>query len=219
MKKLIIFGTTDQAQLACFFFKHDSAYEPVAFTVDDEFITTETFQGLPVIPFNEVQQHFPPDKHEIFVALGYKTMNELRARKVSESKKKGYKLASYVSSKAILWEDFSCGENCLILELNNIQPFVKIGNNVTLWSGNHIGHHSVIGDNTFLTTHVVISGRVTVGRNCFFGVNATVRDKISIADVCLIAAGSLVINSTQPYGVYMGSPARKIDRNSRDITI
>ena len=77
-------------------------------------------------------------------------------------KKRGYRFANFVSQKSNIFNDNNIGENCMILENNVIQPFVKIGNNVTIWSGNHIGHHSVIEDNTFISSHVVISGRVKI---------------------------------------------------------
>jgi UDP-3-O-[3-hydroxymyristoyl] glucosamine N-acyltransferase len=88
-----------------------------------------------------------------------------------------------------------------------IQPFVTIGNNVTLWSGNHIGHHSRIGDNCFLTSHVVVSGGVEIGNNCFLGVNATIRDHIKIASHCVVGANTLILKDTQEKGVYIGNPA------------
>ncbi len=219
MKKLVIFGAADQAEVASFLFKHDSEYEPVAFTVNADYIQSNTFNGLPVVPFENVEQNYPPSEYAMFVALGYTQMNKIRADKCSEAKGKGYILASYISSRAVIWPDFSCGENCLILEHNNIQPYVSIGNNVTLWSGNHLGHHSSIGDNTFLTSHVVVSGRVTVGKNCFLGVNSTVRDKLVVADNTLVAAGSLLVKDTQSYGVYMGSPAKMLEKSSKDIII
>lgn len=219
MKKLVIFGASDQAEVACFLFKHDSEYDPVAFTVDSDYICSDTFNELPVVPFESVEQVYPPSEYVMFVALGYTQMNKIRTDKCRESKKKGYVLVSYISSRAVIWPDFSCGENCLILEQNNIQPYVYIGNNVTMWSGNHIGHHSSIKSNTFLTSHVVVSGRVTIGENCFLGVNSTVCDKLSVADNCLIAAGSLIVKDTEPFGVYMGSPAKRIETSSRDIII
>ena len=57
---------------------------------------------------------------------------------------------------------------------------VKIGNNVVLWSGNHIGHNTVIRDNCFIASHVVISGFCEIGENCFLGVNSTVINNITI---------------------------------------
>jgi len=218
-KKIVIFGAAEQAEVAEFLFRHDSDLEPVAFTVDKEFIREETLSGLPIIPFEEVHERFSPDEHFGFVALGYTQMNQLRAQKLLAMKDKGYEITSYVSSKAVTWPGFQCGENCLILEGNNIQPFVKIGSNVTLWSYNHIGHHSIVGDNVFITSHVVVSGGVEIGNNSFIGVNATFRDHIQLGEFSLVAAGTLINKSTDAYGVYMGVPGKKNDKKSTDLKI
>ena len=202
MKPIIIFGTGDIAEIAYFYLTHDSDYEVVAFTVDNQYLTKTTFCHLPVVPFESVETHYSPDKYDMFIALSYAKINTIRAKKVEEAKQKNYTLISYISSKATTWPGLEVGENCFILEDNTIQPFVKIGNNVTLWSGNHIGHHTEIGDNCFLTSQVVVSGGVKVGKNCFIGVNATIRDHISIADYCVIGAASLILKDTQESGVY-----------------
>ena len=81
--------------------------------------------------------------------------------------------------------------------------FVKIGNNVTLWSGNHIGHHSSIKDNCFITSQVVISGGVEVSENCFIGVNSTIRDKVNIGSFSIIGAGSIILKNVEPFGLYV----------------
>ena len=73
-----------------------------------------------------------------------------------KGKKKGYDFYSYVSPKATVLTN-KIGENCFILEDNTIQPFVEIGNNCVLWSGNHIGHHGKIDDHVFITSHCVVS--------------------------------------------------------------
>ena len=77
---LIIFGAGQIAELAWFYFTHDSAYTPVAFTLDRAFMTDDHFHGLPVIPFDELAQHFRPDQVEVFVALSYAKVNALRAQ-------------------------------------------------------------------------------------------------------------------------------------------
>ena len=72
--------------------------------------------------------------------MSYAKMNKLRAEKYYQAKQLGYELVSYISSRCSFLTEYPVGENCAILEDNTIQPFVRIGNNVTLWSGNHIGH-------------------------------------------------------------------------------
>jgi sugar O-acyltransferase (sialic acid O-acetyltransferase NeuD family) len=208
---LVIFGTGQIAELAWYYFAHDSAYRPVAFTVDRDYIESQTFHGLPVIPFDELpSRHGPQDVH-LFVALSYAKVNAIRARKVEEARRVGYRLASYVSSKATIFPDLAVGDNCFILEDNTVQPFARIGNNVTLWSGNHIGHHAVIEDDCFISSHVVISGGVRVGRGTFIGVNSTVRDHVSIGERCVIGAGSLLLTDAADEGVYT-APASERSR-------
>jgi sugar O-acyltransferase (sialic acid O-acetyltransferase NeuD family) len=202
-KKLVIFGTGDIAQLAHFYFSTDSEYEVVAFTVDAGFIESEVFCGLPVVSFGELSESFPPSTHAIFVALSYTNLNSLRREKYLAVKALGYHVPSYISSKATILNDCSELENCFILEDNTVQPFVTIGNNVTLWSGNHIGHHSVIKQHTFISSHVVISGGVEVGEQCFIGVNATLRDHIKLGDKCVIGAGAVILSDTESDGVYI----------------
>ena len=201
-RKLIIFGTGDCAQLAHHYFSTDSLYEVVGFTVDAAYIETNVFCSLPVIAFEDLSNYHPPSQCEIFVALGYSKLNLIRKEKYLAIKALGYRLASFVSSKATVLNSDAIGENCFILEDNTIQPFVFIGNNVTLWSGNHVGHHSIVGDHCFIASHVVISGRVQIGEQCFIGVNATIRNHIKVGEKCVIGAGVLLLEDADPGGVY-----------------
>ncbi|MFM0011356.1 acetyltransferase [Paraburkholderia sediminicola] len=206
---LVIFGTGQIAELAWFYFTHDSAYQPVAFTVDRAFVDRDTFHGLPVVPFDELPQRYQPKDAHMFVALSYAKVNAVRTHKVKEVHGAGYRCASYISSRATVFPDFTAGENCFILEDNTIQPFAQIGENVTLWSGNHIGHHSVIEDNCFISSHVVISGGVRIGASSFIGVNSTIRDHVKIGERCVIGAGSLLVADAEPEGVYSTPPAER----------
>lgn len=217
MKKLIIFGTGDIAQLAHYYFSQDINYEIVAFTVDREYISDNSFCNLPVVPFDEIEKQFSPGEHDMFVALSYSKLNRIRAEKFNAAKSKGYKLVSYVSPKATLYDNVRIGDNCFIFEDNTIQPFVSIADNVTLWSGNHIGHHSTIGKHCFIASHVVVSGGVKIDPYCFIGVNATIRDHVHIAQDCIIGAGALITQDTINNSVYKGIPSQVSNQSARDL--
>lgn len=204
-KPLVICGSGDIAQLAHYYFSTDSNYEVVAFTVDANYIKESEFCGLPVVAFEDVAKNYPPDSYDFFVALSYSKLNAVRKEKFLAAKDMGYNLVSFISSRATVLNKGRIGENCFIFEDNTIQPFVTIGNNVTLWSGNHIGHHSVIHDHSFIASHVVISGGVEIGEQCFVGVNATLRDHIKIGDRCVVGAGALLLADAAPEGVYIGT--------------
>lgn len=208
-KTLVIFGTGDLAELAHYYFDMDSEYATVAFTVDSQYIKEPVFCGLPVVAFEDIVKQCPPSSHSLFIALGYTKLNSIRKEKYCAAKEFGYELASYISSRATILNEGMVGQNCFILEDNTVQPFVRIGNNVTLWSGNHIGHHSVIRDHSFVASHVVVSGGVQIGEECFIGVNATLRDHIKVGDRCVVGAGAILLGDAEPEGVYIGAATER----------
>jgi sugar O-acyltransferase (sialic acid O-acetyltransferase NeuD family) len=216
-KPIVVFGMGDIAQIANYYFTIDSEREVVAFTVDSAYITSNTFEGKPVVAFEEIQSLYPATEYDMFIALSYSKMNKIREMKYHEAKQKGYTLASYISSKCSYMSQYPCGDNCFIFEDNTIQPFVKIGSNVTLWSGNHIGHHSVIYDHNFISSHVVISGHCEIHSNCFLGVNATLHNNVVIAKENLIGAGAIISKSTDEKGVYLPAQSMKFAKNSDEL--
>lgn len=208
-KKLLIIGDSAFAEVAYELFSHDSAYEVLGFAVESAFLKKRELFGLPVVALEEAEKHFAPDQVDFYAALVYSQLNRLRTRLYKQAKSKGYRPASYVSTRAFVWRNVAIGEHVFIFEDNTVQPFVKIGSNVVLWSGNHIGHHSVVRDNVFIASQVVVSGFCDVGENCFMGVNATVANNVSIGRDCLIGAGANILKDTEPgkiYGATMTSP-------------
>lgn len=216
-KKLVIIGTGETGNLAHYYFDNDSDYEVVAFSEERQYLSSEEFQGLPVVPFEQIERNYPPSEYDAFVASGSAELSKLRTRLYLECKKKGYEMASYISTYAFVGKNVEFGDNCFILEDNTIQPFVKIGNNVTMWSGNHIGHQSTVGDHCFITSHVVISGFVNIGRNCFVGVNSSIANNLEIGDYCLIGLGSIIPKSLESFSIVKASYAKKQLINTKQL--
>ena len=203
MSYVVIFGLNDFAQLAYYYISHEKIHNVVGFTVHREYLNTETYQGLPVVAFDTIEQSFPTRTTKLFAPLGPRNMNSLREIVFIESKKKGYEFISYVSPMACTYNSI-IGENCFIFENNIIQPYSVIGDNNIIWSGNHIGHHSEIRNHCFISSHVVISGHVLVENNCFLGVNSTLVDGIKLASNTYVGAGAIIVDDTIFGGVYPG---------------
>ena len=216
-QKVVIFGDSQLASLAHFYLKHDSPHTVVGFTVDAAYRQAAQYEGLPLVAFEEVAQHFPPDAYCMFLPISFKKMNHLRRAKYEAAKQMGYQLISYVSSKATTWPDLTVGENCFIFEDNTIQPFVTIGDNCILWSGNHIGHHTVIKNHVFVTSQVVISGACVVEDHVFLGVNATIRDETVLAEATLVGMGANITKDTQPYEIHLGQKSVVMPKKSVDM--
>ncbi len=214
-KKLVIIGAGEFAEIAYEYFSDDSDYTVVAFAVEKKYRERDELRGLPVVDFETVEKYYPVSEYEVFVAITYVKLNRVRRRLFLECKKKGYTCASYISSRAFFWKNAEVGENTFIFEDNTIQYHVKIGNNVILWSGNHVGHRSVIEDDVWITSHDVISGFCHIGRGSFLGVNATLGDKVTLGEDSVFGAGAVTVKSLEDRGgVYVGSPARKLNKSA-----
>lgn len=194
-KKLIIAGDSAFAEIACLYFEQDYDYEVVAFAVERNYLKREHVMDRPVVAFEDLPTRFKPEEHLIYVAATYTQLNRLRERLANTAKEWGYTLASYVSPHAFVASNAKIGEHCFIFESNIVQPFVTIGDNVVLWSGNHIGHHSTVESHCFIASHVVISGYVTVGHHSFLGVNATISNNVTLGADCWLGPAVVVTKS------------------------
>lgn len=214
-KELIIYGIGETAQIAYEYFTHDSDYTVVAFTADKEYIKDDVLFGLPIVPFETVEEKYPVKNFEMFAAATYNQLNRVRAIMYKKAKDKGYRLASYISSKAFVWHNVKLGDNIMIFENNVVQHLCEIGSNVVLWSGNHVGHQTKIKDHVYLSSHCVISGFCVIGEYSFLGVNSTFNDNISIASDTIVGSGALVVKNNDKKGVVLvGSPARAAGKSS-----
>ncbi|WOB28187.1 MULTISPECIES: acetyltransferase [Xanthomonas] len=219
-KPLVIVGAGEFAQIACEYFQYDSDYDVVAFSVERDFLLRPTLAELPVVAYEELEQRYPPDRFAVFVAIPATQLNRLRMRFYEDVVRRGYRCATYVSSRAFVWRNAQIGDNSFIFEGNVVQPFTSIGNNCILWSGNHIGHRTVVQDHVFIASHAVISGYCEIGSGSFVGVNATLSDKVRVAADNIIGAGALVTRHTEAGRVYVGSPARAVaGRSSFDVEL
>ncbi|MCC4635666.1 acetyltransferase [Xanthomonas dyei] len=219
-KPLVIVGAGEFAQIACEYFQYDSDYDVVAFSVERDFLLRPTLAELPVVAYDELEQRYPPDRYAVFVAIPATQLNRLRMRFYEDVVRRGYRCATYVSSRAFVWRNAQIGDNSFIFEGNVVQPFTSIGNNCILWSGNHIGHRTVVQDHVFIASHAVISGYCEIGSGSFVGVNATLSDTVRVAADNIIGAGALVTRHTEAGRVYVGSPARAVaGRSSFDVEL
>lgn len=202
MKKLVIFGPTRAGAQSLYDFRTDSPYEVAAFAANRADIREPEFQGLPVVPFEEVETLYPPAEHDLFVAVYYNRMNAVRRQKFGEARAKGYRLASYVSTKAIVWPDLKIGENCMICDGANVRPYAMIGEDTFVMPGAVVGHDAVVGDHSYLAIHAVLLAGASVGSGCVIGANATILNGVKVADECLVGAAVVINKNTKEKGVY-----------------
>lgn len=218
MNKVVLFGNARFAETNHFYLTHDSPYEVAAFTVDGAYIRERELRGRPVVPFEEVARHYPPEEYLMAVPLGLKRVNRLRAEKFQQAQAKGYRFVTYVSSRAVTWPESALGENCFVYENVVIKPFARLGRNVVVETGSVVGHHADIQDHCFLGPHSVILGECTVEPYCIIGANAMVREGVKIGAGCIVGAGALITRNTRPGGVYLAPASELLPGSSAELS-
>lgn len=207
MKELVIFGTGKISECVSYYFERDGDYQIAAYCCDRSFIERETFNGRPVVAFENIVEEYPPDRFSLFIALGYHGLNRLRKLKCEEGIEKGYNLASYISP--YVFGDLKIGGNSLLLDGAIVQPKVKIGNNVFVWGGAMIGHHAIIQDHCWVTGSANIGGLSILGSESFLGLNATIGHEVTVGVRCLLGANTLITRSIASGSVFLSCDSPK----------
>lgn len=209
MIKLIIYGGGSFAKLMRHYFESDTEFKVIAYCLDRNYIVEPMIDELPVIPFEEIEVFFPPSQYSMFVAIGYSCMRN-RVAMYQKAKNKKYKLPSYISSSSVVDSTVVVGENNVVLQAVQVEPFVQIGDNNIIWSSSNICHDVVIGSHSFIAAKSVIGGFSRLGNSCFLGFNSTIAHDLIVSDESLIGSCSLVLSNTKVFSKNIGIPAKEV---------
>ena len=217
-KRFFIYGDSAFAERIYSYIRIEGEHTVLGFTNDEHFITRSEIQGLPVIPFSEFVSDLKNDC-ELILAYGYTKMNNLREKVYNECIQEGCHMGVFISSRAHVYTD-NIGEGTIILPNAVIGPGCQIGKGNHIASSVVLSHDNTIGDFNYLSANVVLGGYASVNNHCFLGLHSTVKDNIVLADYTLLGSGcNMLKTSIVPGGVYVGNPARLLEKNSTDITI
>lgn len=215
-KDIVIFGANDLGRLLKYYIDNDSdGRRIVAYTMNQKYIEEDVFLGLPVVPFETIQDTYDPDKYEILIAIGNKNMNDIRKKIFFECKEKGYTVASYYHSSCSI-HSTDIGEGNILLENCLVYPFAKIGDGNLLWDHVLISHDCIVGDFNTFSSYADLCGYVTIGNNGYFGKHCIINEHSVIADYTLVGANAYAKKETQPYDVVV--PARSIILDNKKST-
>lgn len=202
-RKLYIFGAQNFAEMCHYLFSTDSDYEIAGFTVDARYLDRSSFCGLPVIAYEELRKTVRCEDADLFVAVGVSKINTLRAEKVEQLRKDGYRLASFVASSSPIGKDLVVGPNTMIMDHVLIHPQVQIGANTVIWTGSRIALKVRVGEHCWITS-AVVGDSATIGDYTFVGLNATVAPFVKVGSHNLIGAAAVIMQDTKDYAVYRG---------------
>ena len=207
MADIVLFGAGQIAEVAKVYIERHSRDRIVGFTVDREYLGSTGLDGLPVVAWEDLQTAFPPGAVKLLGPLSFRRMNEFRRDRYLEGLRRGYSFTSFIHPASHIYTE-DIGENCFILENNVIQPFVKIGNAVMIWSNNHIGHHCIIEDYCFLASHVGIAGASVIGERCYLAGKCGIEMGITIGPGSYLGSATLIRKDLPESSVVPATAAR-----------
>lgn len=217
MDKVVIYGTGHHAELVAQEMKRYKLYDVVAFTVKKEYFNKTELNGLAVVPYEGLNENFPPEDFKLFIAIGAQYVNRARENIFKEAKKLGYTLANYINPGSLLPENLIVGENVYIDISCGISEFVEIGDNVTIITSK-IGHHCKIGDNSFISGSI-LAGNVKVEKNVFIGLGSSIGPNITLGHHTVIGVGCAITKNTDPASVYLNKSTEKQSFNSSKLKL
>lgn len=120
----------------------------------------------------------------------------------------GAQFHTFVDDRAVIGGGVTIGEGSIICPGAVISANVSVGAHVHVNFNCSVGHDTELGALTTLSPAVNIMGEVVVGEGAFFGGSAVILPRITVGDRSVVGAGAVIIRNTEPFGIYVGSPAR-----------
>lgn len=214
-EKVVILGNGSMARVMYSYIK--DKFNICGFCVDKKCITQHEIYHLPVVPFELVEESFPPIKHKMINCIGYLDMNSIRKEKSEQARKKGYTLLSYIDSSVKIHKDVEIEDNCIILDFVSIHVNTKIKEGTFISSNVNIGHDCIIDSYNWINSGVSIAGFANIGEFCFWGINSSCANNINIGNFNYISANTLINKNTNDNEVYISEAGNKFQLSSKNF--
>lgn len=205
MKKLCIIGTGGFAKEVLWLIRDLGRMEEVVCFMEPEDIWQEReMLGIPVWS----QSRFDAEKYKATIAIGNSKIREKVVQQLPADTQ--YETLIHPAAHVTPWVEI--GEGCIIAAQSIVTCDVVLGKHVHLNCLTTVGHDCVIGDYTTTTAAVNISGSCRVGRHTYWGNGATIKQGLEVCDEVVVGMGAVVTKSITESGIYVGMPARKLEK-------
>jgi acetyltransferase-like isoleucine patch superfamily enzyme len=106
------------------------------------------------------------------------------------------------------------GGDCICCDFSGISSGARI-----LTGTDDFGGAGLTGPTIPARYRAVERGKVIIGAHAVIGVNAVVCPNVIVGEGATVGAGAVVTRDLEPWGVYVGAPARKLRDRRRDIIL
>lgn len=208
--KVAIIGRGSLGQLIAHYAQQQGNWQVLGFY--DDFVAPEYGCSNPKIlgKIAQIKKDYQSGLWDgLFMGIGYKHF-ETRARLFRELSSDIF-FPNFIHERAYVDPSCRLGQGIIILPHCTLDKDVQIADNVFMNIACHIAHDSQIAAHTFLAPGVNIASQVQIGQACFLGIATTIIDQIVIDSEVQTGANTTVTKNIHQKGIYVGSPARRIE--------
>jgi UDP-N-acetylglucosamine acyltransferase len=115
------------------------------------------------------------------------------------------------------------GANTIISEFVTInggtEGVTSVGKNCKILRSAHVGHDAVIADDVTLSCNSIVGGHAMVCRGSNLGLASVVHQRCIVGAYSLVGINGSVVKAhpVEPLGIYVGSPAKFLKKNTVGI--
>lgn len=202
MRKLAIIGASGHGKVIADI-AVQNRYEEIVFFDDD--VSIQECCGYPVIGKIANAKEIDAD---IIVGIG----NPIIRKKIQDSFGEK-KIATLIHPSAVIADSVIIGVGTVIMAGAVVNPGTRIGMGCIINTSSSVDHDCRVGNFVHVAVGSHLCGNVIVGEKTWIGAGTIVSNNISICGSCMLGAGSVVVKNIVETGTYIGTPARKIEKN------
>jgi sugar O-acyltransferase (sialic acid O-acetyltransferase NeuD family) len=179
----------------------------------DDLITTPTIMKIPVINFKK----FLKLKHyELYFNVAIANTS-IRTKLTSQMLESKISPISLIFSGSLILNNVQLQRGVIIMPNSIISNDVVIGAFTHINFNSYIAHNCIIGDFVTIAPAVTCCGFVNIGKQSFIGAGATIRPGTAekyliVGERSVLGMGSTLINDLPKSSVYVGTPARRLNK-------
>ena len=208
-KKILITGTGGFSKEVLCLITDLGKYDDVLGFIEPDNIFSEmdskNIMGKPILPYSILNT----DDHIVSIAIGD---SKIREKIVSELPI-NTEYITLVHPSAIISKWVEIGEGSIICAGTIITGDIEIGKHSHFNLNTTIGHDCIIGDYFTSAPNVNISGNCKFEKHVYFGTSSCIKQGLEICQNVTIGMGAIVTKSINVSGLYIGNPAKLINKN------
>lgn len=151
------------------------------------------------------------DEYLFVITVGFIKNPNFRVKLYNKTKNLGGKFATIIASSAYVSKYATIGEGSVILHQAVVNTDAIIHENCIINTSANIEHEVKIGAHSHISTGTMINGGCDIGKCVFIGSQSAVVQGITVADETIVGAKSFVNKDIFQSGLYVGSPARRVN--------